>query len=160
METPNRPKQLRLPLPSTSSHAREDYLVSADNAPSLETLDSWPAWPAGQLALIGPEGVGKTHLARAWAERANAVILDPSDTDLEMLQDRAVVLEDADRRPADMVLFHLINRTDPGASLLVTGRTPPVDWPTSLPDLRSRLNALVVARLSGPDGPVTVPQAC
>jgi chromosomal replication initiation ATPase DnaA len=48
-------------------------------------------------------------------------------------------------------LFHLINMADAGTSLLITGRETPSAWPARLPDLRSRLNALIVARLAAPD---------
>jgi chromosomal replication initiation ATPase DnaA len=41
-------------------------------------------------------------------------------------------------------------RSDGGAVLLV-GSKPPVGWPASLPDLKSRLGALAVARLGEPD---------
>ena len=64
------------------------------------------------------------------------------------------LLEDADRRHAEELLFHLDNRADAGATLLDTGRTPPAGWPVSLPDLRSRLNAMTVANIETPDDEV------
>ena len=79
------------------------------------------------------------------------MIVDPAEAELDSLRGRAVLLEDADRRAADMVLFDLINMADAGASLLITGRNPPAAWQCSLPDLRSRLNALMVVSLSPPD---------
>ena len=45
----------------------------------------------------------------------------------------------------------MINMADAGGSLLLTARTPPQLWTTGLPDLRSRLNALLVAELEAPD---------
>jgi chromosomal replication initiation ATPase DnaA len=38
-----------------------------------------------------------------------------------------------------------------GGSLLLTGRLAPVAWEAAVPDLRSRLNALTVARIDEPD---------
>ena len=37
---------------------------------------------------------------------------------------------------------------------MLTARTPPSQWPAALPDLRSRLNALLVAELHEPDDAV------
>jgi chromosomal replication initiation ATPase DnaA len=151
---PNRATQQRLPLGKAPNLSRRDFIVSPANSEAVEALDAWPAWPGGQLALIGPEGAGKTHLARIWAERAGATIIDRDAVDLAAMAGRAVVVEDADRRSADEMLFHLINMAEAGSSLLLTGRTPPIQWATHLPDLRSRLNALMVASLLPPDDPV------
>ena len=146
-------KQQRLALSRTISHAREDFIVSPSNEEAIAALDAWPAWPGGLLALIGPEGSGKTHLALAWAKLSGAAILHRADRDMARLRGRPVLLEDADRWTGDEALFHLINMAG-GASLLLTGRLTPRLWATDLPDLRSRLDALPVARIGPPDDAV------
>ena len=118
---------------------------------AVELIDAWPAWPGGRLALVGPEGCGKSHLGRAWAKSAGAVILDGTQSDLTRVESGAILFEDADRRSLDDNLFHLINMTDSGASLLITARSEPHTWPTDLPDLESRLKALLVARIDPAD---------
>jgi chromosomal replication initiation ATPase DnaA len=148
---PNRAIQQRLPLGKAPSLTRQDFIVSPANAEAMEAVDAWPAWPGGRLALIGPKGSGKTHLAHIWAERVQATVLDRRKFDLASMVGRPVVVENADRRIADETLFHLINMADAGSGLLLTGRTPPIQWATDLPDLRSRLNALMVASLGPPD---------
>ena len=119
-------------------------------------LDAWPRWPGGCLALIGPAGSGKSHLARAWAQDAGAAVVLASDdkalSKLDPARVRPVAVEDADRGGADELLFHLLNRAElDEGGLLLTARTPPSAWPIQLPDLRSRLNALTVAELPPPD---------
>lgn len=144
-------RQLRLKLepPRTSP----DPLIEAPgNAAARRALESWPDWHGGLLALVGPEGTGKTWLARDWAARAEAVILDRQAPDLSGAEGRAAVVEDVDRGVDPEALFHLINRAgEPGGGLLLTARTPPASWPAPLPDLRSRLNALPVAEIEAPD---------
>jgi chromosomal replication initiation ATPase DnaA len=100
------------------------------------------------MALVGPPGCGKTHLARAWASKVGATT--PHGAKLAAVA-RAVLVEDADLSVDEDSLFHLINRTDAGATLLLTGRNEPATWRTGLADLRSRLNALTVARIEAPD---------
>lgn len=114
-------------------------------------LDIWRMWPGGATALIGPEGSGKTHLARLWAEDADAVTLKKPPQDLEPLRGRAVLIEDADAWGDDASLFHLINMAAARGALLLTSRRTPREWSAALPDLRSRLSAIQVVELSPPD---------
>lgn len=143
-------RQLRLKLRRPSSYAREDFILSETNRDALRALDDWPAWHAGCLALIGPEGSGKTHLSHEWAARTKAIILHPACTDLADAAGRTVVLEDAEKAHPE-TLFHLINMAGAGGGLLLTSRLLPMEWPAELPDLRSRLNALPVAQIGEPD---------
>jgi len=141
------PLQLRLALDRPPSYARADFVASTSNAAAVSAIDAWPRWPGGRLVLVGPEGSGKTHLARAWAGKVGAVIAPHEVPERR----QAVLLEDADRAIDDATLFHLINMADTGATLMLTARTEPSVWPARLADLRSRLNALMVARIEAPD---------
>lgn len=148
-------QQLRLKLQRPPRHTREEYVRGPSNAEGLAALDSWPRWPGGCLVLVGPAGVGKTHLARVWAAETGAAILPREAPDLAAAAGRPALLEDADQGVPDEALFHLINlaaREDGG--LLLTARTRPTGWPATLPDLRSRLNALFVAEIEAPDDAV------
>ncbi len=125
-------------------------MVSPANADAASRLDAWPNWPGGALALVGPAGAGKSHLAQIWADRVGAVRLGGGEA---QGAEGPALIEDADRAPTAEALFHLLNRPAP-ATLLLTARTLPTTWATGLPDLRSRLNALPVAILSEPDDEV------
>lgn len=152
------PRQLVLDLPARPALGRADFFVSPANELALAQVESWPAWPAGRLAVTGPEGAGKTHLAHVWAARSGACILaDPLALDLATLSgDAAIAIEDVDAlaggRAAEEALFHLCNHLAAGGgTLLVSGREPPSRWPVALPDLASRLGVAAVARLEPPD---------
>jgi chromosomal replication initiation ATPase DnaA len=148
-------RQLRLRLRRPASFAREDFVRGASNALAISALDGWPSWPGRALALIGPAGIGKTHLAREWAQRAQALVLDRQRPDIAAAANRPVLLEDVDQGVDDEALFHLINMAArDGGGLLLTAREAPAAWRTELPDLRSRLNALFVAEIEEPDDEV------
>jgi len=152
----SRPRQLALALDHAESYAREDFLSGPCNEGPLQVIDCWPEWPANAVALIGPEGSGKTHLAMIWAAAAGARVISgralgevalPS-----ALATGALVVEDAATRTDDRVLFHLLNLArEENASLLLTARTVPAAWPVAIPDLISRLRALPLATLQPPD---------
>ncbi|SFI41124.1 chromosomal replication initiator DnaA [Albimonas pacifica] len=153
-------RQLPLDLPVRAARDRESFFVSDSNALALAALDRWREWPDGRLALVGPEGAGKTHLAAVWSQETGAPRIAAAElpgADLRaLLTHGALAVEDADRLAgldeAERALFHLVNlAAAQGAALLLTGRTPPARWPVALPDLATRLAALPIARISPPD---------
>jgi chromosomal replication initiation ATPase DnaA len=151
-----RPRQLALALDHAESYAREDFLSGPGNEKALALVDCWPDWPANAVALVGPEGSGKTHLAMIWASTAGARLTTAralSEADVpSALATGALVVEDAATKADDRALFHLINLArEEKAFLLLTARAMPAGWPTVLPDLASRLRALPVASLQAPD---------
>jgi chromosomal replication initiation ATPase DnaA len=150
------PRQLALALDHPESYAREDFFSGPSNEAALALIESWPDWPARAVALAGPEGSGKTHLATIWAVAAGARVVsgrNVGETDLPAaLATGALVVEDGAAVEDEKALFHLINLArEEGAFLLFTARAVPSLWPVSLPDLVSRLRALPVVALDKPD---------
>jgi chromosomal replication initiation ATPase DnaA len=148
------PAQLILPLLLDPALGRGDFVVSTANAEAVAFVDAYPDWPAPVGVLHGPAGSGKSHLARAWAARAHAPIIQASvldDVVASRLPSGALVIEDVDSAPPasrDSALFAIIER---GSALLLTGREPPALWPVLLPDLASRFRALLAFALWAPD---------
>lgn len=150
------PRQLALALAHEESFAREDFLVGASNADALNMIERWPDWPDRVLALVGPEGAGKSHLAAIFAEvsgarRVSARALGETDL-LGALATGALVVEDVAGEVNERALFHLINLVrEEEAFLLVTARSAPGRWSIALPDLASRLRAIPTVTLDSPD---------
>ncbi|CAN5302589.1 DnaA regulatory inactivator HdaA [soil metagenome] len=153
--------QLRLPLQRDVPAGAAEFVRSACNDATVAVLDRWPDG-AGQavgrvMAICGPAGCGKSHLAAIWAERVGAVALNGAEAALADpmdLEGRPILLDiaqDAD----DETLFHLINlaQADGGALLLVS-RPSPRAWSVDVPDLRSRLDAVRVLAMLEPDDAV------
>jgi chromosomal replication initiation ATPase DnaA len=151
-----RPRQLALALDHRESLAREDFLAGPSNDSALKLIDGWPDWPAHAIALSGPEGSGKTHLATIWAAAAGARVvsartlgnIDPRAA----LATGALVVEDAEAIDDERALFHLINMArEEGAFLLFTARTAPSLWPVTIADVMSRLRAMPTVATQAPD---------
>jgi chromosomal replication initiation ATPase DnaA len=152
----SRPRQLALVLDHAESYAREDFFSGPCNESALRLIDCWPDWPANAIALVGPEGSGKTHLAMIWASAAGArVISGHALATAEIptaLATGALIVEDAAAAADERALFHLINLArEENAYLLFTARPAPATWPAAIPDLVSRLRALPLATLAAPD---------
>jgi chromosomal replication initiation ATPase DnaA len=152
-------EQLGLDLPARAALGRDDFFVSDANAMALAMVESWPNWAGNKLAIIGPEGSGKTHLAHVWAAQSGARIVDATTLSKDAVPDLAqtpVAVENvpaiATDPDAQDALFHLHNLTlAEGHSLLVTGVSEPKHWGLTLPDLKSRLQGTTTAVLSEPD---------
>jgi chromosomal replication initiation ATPase DnaA len=159
MSPPDTPRQLAFALDPRENFSRDDFLRGAGNAAALDLVESWPNWPARTIALVGPEGSGKSHLAAIWATTAGgprltgagldeAAVPAALSTGALVLERAGVDLHDIDER----ALFHLLNLAqEQRAFLLLTARTAPAGWPIRLPDLASRLRVLPVVALAAPD---------
>ncbi|WP_292054157.1 MULTISPECIES: DnaA/Hda family protein [unclassified Brevundimonas] len=146
--------QLRLPLKQETSRRASDLEVSTSNAVAAEALEDWPSEPGSIMALYGPAGSGKSHMAAAWVERVGAIALHGEEAawcDPLELEGRPVLLEEAEGAD-DEALFHLINLTQSGGgALLMVSRDPPASWMVRLPDLKSRLNSVRTIAVEVPD---------
>jgi chromosomal replication initiation ATPase DnaA len=152
---PPRPRQLALALDHAESHAREDFVSGPGNEAALALIESWPDWPGNAIAIVGPEGSGKSHLAAIWVAAAGARVISGralSQSDLlPSFATGALVVEEA-ASADERTLFHLINLArEQDAFLLFTAHTAPTVWPVALADLASRLRAIPVVTLEAPD---------
>jgi chromosomal replication initiation ATPase DnaA len=149
--------QLRLPLTSDVVGAAAVFVRSASNACAMDALSTWPDAAGRVMALCGPAGCGKSHLAALWAERVGAIPLNGAEaalTDPLELEGRPVLLDIA-RDADDETLFHLINLAQhDGGALLMVSRPSPRQWAVRVPDLRSRLDAVRVVAMEAPDDAV------
>ncbi len=141
--------QLILPLEPRNAMTRDEFIVASGNTHAFAFLDTWPNWPAPAAALSGPSASGKTHLARIWAERAHATLIDARALREPIMGAAAVEnCDGTDSHDHEPALFAMLER---GSPLLLTGRTAPAQWPVVLPDLSSRFRALVAFELGQPD---------
>ena len=150
-------RQLHFELPARVAMGDADFFVSEANTHAVEMVQADRGWPDGKLAVIGPRGAGKTHLAKVWAHRTGASILHAEDlirTRSAPLEGARICVEDIDRLPraAEEPLFHLHNNLlGAGGRLLLTGRSAPARWDLELPDLASRMKATTVVTIGNPD---------
>ena len=150
------PRQLVLSFEPGANFARDDFLEGPSNAMALRLVERWPDWPARVVAIVGPEGSGKSHLADIWAIRTGARRLSARALDQTAvpgaLATGALALENVAEPLDEVALFHLLNLAkEDEATVLLTAREPPAQWAIRLPDLVSRLRALTVVELAAPD---------
>ena len=149
--------QLPLRLDHRPEYGLDSFIPAPSNRDALALIRRWPDWPAPVVVLCGPAGSGKTHLSCGLCMISQVQIHKASDLSRinaqEILTPGAAVIEGADEPGLpEAELFHLINATrESGATLLLTARTLPADWPVTLPDLRSRLRMAAPVVLAPPE---------
>jgi chromosomal replication initiation ATPase DnaA len=142
------PQQLSFDLPVRAAMEAADFVVSDCNRDAVAWLDRWPDWPGSILAIYGPTGCGKTHLAHVWRTRSGARFLEAGLSG--GLPEENLVLDGA--RLPEEDLFHLINHVRGGKhSLLILDREAPARWPVGLEDLASRLSSIPAVAVAPPD---------
>lgn len=148
-------EQLTFDLPAGVALTAGDFFVSEANAAAYVLVTHVDSWPERKLVLTGPEGSGKSHLARVFATNEGAIVI-PADTltgDMTRPK-KPVVIEDVEGLTdfGETALFHLHNHMrDAGLPLLITARSAPSRWNISLPDLASRMQAATPTVIGDPD---------
>src|SRR6185295_13745980 len=104
----------------------ETLVVSDANRDAARLLTDWRVWPGGALALIGPRGSGKTHLALAWAIEAGARQISPraAPEDAAAIFREAggrVLIDEADQKADETAPWRVLDlaKAEGGAVLLV-----------------------------------------
>lgn len=153
--------QLTLDLGHRPALGMDDFLVTPCNREAVAWIDRWPDWPGPALAIHGPPGCGKTHLAHVFRARSAAKLIAPealgrTEPDGLLGEARVCMLDDAGRVAGGSVweraLLHLYNVVaERQGHLLLAARKPPGRWPVGLPDLRSRLAAVPAVSVGAPD---------
>jgi chromosomal replication initiation ATPase DnaA len=146
------PNQLAFPFPQTQSFGVHDFIEAPANAEALAWIGRVADWPGGRLALFGEAGSGKTHLLHLFAARAGAVLVrGESVRGMGEPPNGPLAIDDAEAAEPEALLHVLNASAEAGATVLLAGRLPPARWDFVLPDLVSRLRAVVSVGLHAPD---------
>ncbi|MEN2494506.1 MAG: hypothetical protein TECD_00407 [Hyphomicrobiaceae bacterium hypho_1] len=151
------PDQLTLDLPHFVAQDAEDFLISTSNKVAVDIVDCWPDWPASSVLICGQQSVGKSHLVNMWKTRSKANIILASQLDENaagvLEPGKPVAVEDLhDGIASEKALFFLMNMArEHNSTLLITSRQLPGELCIKLPDLKSRLRAIPVAKILLPD---------
>ena len=145
--------QLPLPFAHRERYRPETFWPAPANQAARAWLDRTREWPDRRLALWGEAGSGKTHLLHIWADRQGARLLDGRSLHglVDLPLSGGIAVDDADAA-GQAALFHLLNAAgEAGLPVLLAARSPPARWPTTLPDLATRLRAIVSVAIGPPD---------
>ena len=143
-------RQLPLPFPHAPRFDRMQFFEAPSNSLAVALLAKPAAWPQHRMAVWGEAGSGKSHLLDRWARRHRAIRLTGPALPSEM-PTGPLAIDDADLAQ-EIPLLHVLNAAaEAGFPVLIAGRAAPARWATRLPDLDSRLRAILAVEIRPAD---------
>lgn len=157
VEFEKRPIQYLLEEKHTASFKEEDYIVTKANKTAFALIKSWPNWGNFPLShviyLYGDQGSGKSHLASIWQKVSNAKYVSKTLLQSKDFQDTNYILENFESvQGYEQNILHLFNHVITLKKyMLITARRSVVQLQIKLPDLYSRMQGIISAKIEDPD---------
>ena len=133
-----------------------DYYVSRSNYLAFNLIQSWPKWERKILNISGDTFSGKTHLAKIFQDKSNALYLEHSDINEDVFKkiklNESIVIDDFEKIKNENLLYSLFNLIyqDNKYLLILSNRTiSKMNY--NLDDLNSRANNCIFAQIENPD---------
>ena len=133
-----------------------DYYVSRSNYLAFNLIQSWPKWERKILNISGDTFSGKTHLAKIFQYKSNALYLGYSDINEDALKkiklNETIIIDDFEKIKNENLLYSLFNLIyqDNKYLLILSNRTIS-NMNYSLDDLNSRAKNCIFAQIENPD---------
>ena len=153
-------KQLYFDMPKKTALGIEDYIITESNNFAFDLISRMIKGEINQGVISGPSFSGKTHLSKILIKNIGSNESLYIDRDYKKIIEKVgssnlIVIENIDKVLEDKSeedLFHIINFTkENDKKLLMTSCKSISNIEFKLEDLKSRLNAILEAKIMQPD---------
>lgn len=153
-------KQLYFDMPDKTALGIEDYIITESNSFAFDLISRMIKGEINQGVISGPSFSGKTHLSKILIKNIGSNESLYIDRDYKKIIEKVgssnlIVIENIDKVLEDKSeedLFHIINFTkENDKKLLMTSGKSISNIEFKLEDLKSRLNAVIEAKIMQPD---------
>ena len=153
-------KQLYFDMPDKTALGIEDYIITESNSFAFDLISRMIKGEINQGVISGPSFSGKTHLSKILIKNIGSNESLYIDGDYKKIIEKVgssnlIVIENIDKVLEDKSeedLFHIINFTkESDKKLLMTSGKSISNIEFKLEDLKSRLNAILEAKIMQPD---------
>ena len=148
--------QLLLDFDHNIEFNEHDYYVSRSNYLPFNLIQNWPKWERKILNISGDKFSGKTHLAKIFQDKSNALYLNHSDVNEKVFKkiklNESIVIDDFEKIKNENLLYSLFNLIyqDNKYLLILSNRTiSKINY--NLGDLNSRAKNCIFAQIENPD---------
>ena len=153
-------KQLYFDMPDRTALGIEDYIITESNSFAFDLISRMIKGEINQGVISGPSFSGKTHLSKILIKNIGSNESLYIDRDYKKIIEKVgssnlIVIENIDKvieNRSEEDLFHIINFTkESDKKLLMTSGKSISNIEFKLEDLKSRLNAILEAKIMQPD---------
>ncbi len=148
--------QLLLDFDHNIEFNEHDYYVSKSNYLAFNLIQSWPKWERKILNISGDTFSGKTHLAKIFQYKSNALYLGYSDINEDAFKkiklNETIIIDDFEKIKNENLLYSLFNLIyqDNKYLLILSNKTiSRINY--NLDDLNSRAKNCIFAQIENPD---------
>ena len=148
--------QLLLDFDHNIEFNEHDYYVSRSNYLAFNLIQNWPKWERKILNISGDTFSGKTHLAKIFQYKSNALYLGHGDINEDVFKkiklNQSIVIDDFEKIKNENLLYSLFNLIyqDNKYLLILSNRTiSKINY--NLDDLNSRAKNCIFAQIENPD---------
>ncbi len=148
--------QLLLDFDYNIEFNEHDYYVSSSNYLAFNLIQNWPIWERKILNISGDTFSGKTHLAKIFQEKSNALYLGHNDINEEVLKkiklNECIVIDDFEKIKNENLLYSVFNLIyQDNKYLLILSNQAISEINYILDDLNSRAKNCIFAKIENPD---------
>ena len=148
--------QLLFELDHKKNFNEHDFYVSKSNFYAYNIIDKWPKWEKKILNIFGEKFSGKTHLANIFKSKTNALLINASKIDEEIIKKiklfENIIIDDFEKNYDEKLIYSIFNLADQDNKyMLINSLIPINEIEFTLPDMISRSKNCLSAKIESPD---------
>ena len=133
-----------------------DYFVSKSNFFAFNLIQNWPNWEKKILNISGDKFSGKTHLAKIFQKKSNALYLTKENMNEEIFKKiklkESIIIDDFEIIENEKLLYSLFNLIyQDNKYLLILSNKSINEIHFKLDDLNSRAKNCIFAKIENPE---------
>ena len=152
----NKLNQTLLKFELKQNFAYDDYFVSKCNYFAFNFIETWPKWEKNILNIYGEKFSGKTHLSEIFKKKNKGIIIKNDEINDDFFNKirfhENIILDNIGYIDDEKTLYSIFNFVEQYNKYLIINSIVPINSiKFKLPDLKSRLNNCIFAKIDKPD---------
>ena len=134
----------------------DDFFVSKSNYFAFSLIESWPKWEKNILNIYGEKFCGKSHLSQIFKKKNKGILIKKDEINENFFNKiryhENIILDNLEYISNEKILYSVFNFVEQFNKYLIINSVEPINTINfSLPDLKSRLENCIFAKIDKPD---------